>query len=274
MGRIAAFVYGIISYVLFLGSFLYAIAFVGDFYVPKTINSGATGPFLDSMLVNVLLLGLFAVQHSGMARPGFKKWWTKIVPKPIERSTYVLLASAVLVLLMWQWRPMPDIVWSVDNELGRNILWGLFGLGWFIVLASTYMISHAHLFGLTQVYNYLKRKGFSPPKFQTPGFYRYVRHPLMAGFFIAFWATPEMTVGHLVFSLATTGYILIALQLEERDLINHFGETYRKYRQQVPMFIPRPGRKASVKESEQKQDSRREHQPPLEEELPKNVRTG
>jgi len=250
MGRILAFIYGIVSYVLFLGAFLYAIACVGDFYVTKTINSGETGNFIQSLLINVGLLGLFAIQHSGMARPGFKKWWTKIIPEPIERSTYVLLASGVLILLMWQWQPMTGIVWSLEGELARWILWGLFGLGWFIVLVSTYMISHAHLFGLTQVYNFLKRKGFSGPKFQTPGFYRYVRHPLMLGFFIAFWATAEMTVGHLLFSVATTGYILIALQLEERDLLQTFGDKYRKYREQVPMFIPWPGRKAMVNKQE------------------------
>jgi protein-S-isoprenylcysteine O-methyltransferase Ste14 len=250
MGRVLAFLYGVVSYLIFLGSFLYAIAFVGDFYVSKTINSGETGAFWSSLLINVGLLGLFAIQHSGMARPGFKEWWTKIIPKPIERSTYVLLASLVLVLLMWQWQPLTGIVWSVENEIGRWILWGLFGLGWFIVLISTYMISHFHLFGLTQVTNYLRKKGFASPEFQTPGFYRYVRHPLMLGFFIAFWAIPDMTVGHLLFSVATTGYILIALQLEESDLLEAFGEKYQKYREQVPMFIPRPGRKATINEEQ------------------------
>ncbi|MGK7370141.1 MAG: methanethiol S-methyltransferase [Candidatus Halalkalibacterium sp. M3_1C_030] len=250
MGRILAFIYGLVSYLIFLAAFLYAIAFVGGFYVPKTINSGEPGAFLPSLFINIALLGLFAVQHSGMARPGFKRWWTKIIPKPIERSTYVLLSSGVLILLMWQWQPMTGIVWSVESEWGRWILWGLFGLGWLLVLASTYMISHAHLFGLTQVYNFLKRRGLSGPKFQTPGFYRYVRHPLMLGFFIAFWATPEMTVGHLLFSGATTGYILIALQLEERDLIQTFGDKYRQYREQVPMIMPWPGRKATIKKHE------------------------
>lgn len=250
MGRILAFIYGGVCYTLFLGSFLYAIAFVGDFLVPKTINTGETGTFLNALVINLALLGLFAIQHSGMARPGFKKWWTRFVPEPIERSTYVLFASAVLILLMWQWRPLPEIIWSVENEIARQVIWGLFGLGWFIVLASTYMISHAHLFGLKQVYNFLKKKGLDYPEFQTPGFYRYVRHPLMTGFFIAFWATPEMTTGHFVFSMATTGYILIALQLEERDLLDRFGQKYRKYRDQVPMFIPRPGRKAKLDDSE------------------------
>lgn len=251
MGRLLAFFYGIICYTIFLGSFVYAIAFVGDFYVPKTINSGTEGALLPSLGINILLLGLFAIQHSGMARPGFKKWWTKIIPQPIERSTYVLLASAVLVLLMWQWQPLPEIVWSVENEAGRWILWGLFGLGWFIVLLSTYMISHAHLFGLKQVYAFLKKNGLSGPEFQTPGFYRYVRHPLMAGFFIAFWATPEMSVGHLLFSVATTGYILIALRFEERDLLDLFGEKYRQYKKQVPMFIPIPGRKATIEKRDE-----------------------
>ncbi len=251
MGRILAFIYGIVCYVIFFGSFLYAIGFVGDFGVPKTIDTGESGAFWPALLTNLILLGLFAIQHSGMARPGFKKWWTKIIPEPIERSTYVLLASAVLILLMWQWQPMTAIVWSVEAEIGRWLLWGLFALGWLIVFISTYMISHAHLFGLKQVYEFLKRRGLEKPEFQTPGFYRYVRHPLMAGFFIAFWATPEMTVGHLLFSAATTGYILIALQLEERDLVNMFGEKYRKYRKQVPMFIPRPGRKATVNKQEE-----------------------
>jgi len=249
MGRVLGFIYGLIAYIIFLGSFLYAIAFVGDFYVPKTIDSGgAAADFWPALLINLGLLGLFALQHSGMARPGFKRWWTRIIPKPIERSTYVLLASLVLILLMWQWRPLPTIIWSVENEVGRIVLWSLFGLGWFIVLASTYMISHAHLFGLQQVHQFLNRRQLSGPEFQTPGFYGYVRHPLMAGFFIAFWATPEMTLGHLVFTLATTGYILLALRFEERDLINEFGETDRRYREQGPKFFPRPGRKASIEE--------------------------
>lgn len=246
--RILAFLYGIISYLIFLGSFLYAICFIGGFLAPKTIDSGESTAFLPALLINLLLLGLFAVQHSGMARREFKEWWTKIIPKPIERSTYVLLSSAVLILLMWQWRPMPTVIWSVENEIGQNLLWGLFALGWLIVLASTYMISHAHLFGLKQVRQYLNRKKLSGPRFQTPGFYRYVRHPLMAGFFIAFWATPHMTLGHLLFSIATTGYILIALRLEERDLIRHFGDRYRLYRQQVPMIFPLPGQKARMEE--------------------------
>ena len=255
MGRILAFIYGIISYVLFLGAFCYAIAFVGDFWVPKTINSGSAGAFWPSLIINAGLLSLFAIQHSGMARPGFKKWWTKIIPEQIERSTYVLLASASLILLYWLWQPLPATIWSVENETGRWILWGLFGFGWILVVVCTFLISHAHLFGLTQVYDFLKARKLWNPNFQTPGLYRYMRHPMMLGFFFAFWAIPEMTVGHLVFSIATTGYILIALQLEEHDLLQAFGEKYRQYRQRVPMFIPRPGYKAPMDTEERSKKS-------------------
>jgi protein-S-isoprenylcysteine O-methyltransferase Ste14 len=243
MSRILAFIYGVISYLAFLAAFCYAIAFVGDFYVPKTINSGVIGSFWSSLLINAGLLSLFAIQHSGMARPGFKKWWTKIIPEPIERSTYVLLASTVLFLLYWQWQPMTSIIWSIESEIGRWILWGLFGLGWGTVVYTTFLISHAHLFGLTQVRDFVKDRDLWEPEFQTPNLYRHMRHPMMLGFFLAFWAIPNMTAGHLLFSIATTGYILIALQLEERDLLQTFGERYRKYREQVPMFIPRPGKK-------------------------------
>lgn len=251
MGRILAFIYGIISYAMFLGSFCYAIAFVGDFYVPKTINTGEAGDILSSLLINTGLLGLFAIQHSGMARPGFKKWWTKVIPKPIERSTYVLLASASLILLYWLWQPLTATIWSVEHEIGRWILWGLFGLGWGLVLYTTFLISHAHLFGLTQVRDFLNDRYLWEPDFQTPGLYRYVRHPMMLGFFIAFWAIPEMTAGHLLFSVATTGYILIALRLEENDLVHTFGVRYRKYRERVPMFIPRLSRKSTIGSKEQ-----------------------
>lgn len=251
MGRILAFIYGVISYGMFLGAFCYAIAFVGDFWVPKTINSGEAGALLPALLINVGLLSLFAVQHSGMARPGFKKWWTKIIPEPIERSTYVLLASGVLFLLYWQWQPLPATIWSVENEIGRWILWGLFGLGWGLVVYTTFLISHARHFGLTQVRDFMKDRELWEPKFQTPNLYSHMRHPMMLGFFLAFWAIPDMTAGHLLFSVATTGYILIALQLEERDLLDAFGERYRKYREEVPMFIPRLGQKSTVDSKEQ-----------------------
>lgn len=249
MRRFLGFIYGFLNYLVFLGVFLYAIAFVGDFLVPKTIDTGSpTGAFWPSLLVNAGLLGLFAVQHSGMARQSFKKWWTKIVPWPIERSTYVLFTNAVLILLYWQWRPLPEVVWSVEGTVGQWVLWGLFGLGWTLVLIATFMISHAHLFGIKQVYQYLRGEDLSSPDFQVRGLYRYVRHPLNLGFIIAFWATPLMTVGHLVFAVATTGYIFIAMVLEERDLIAQFGERYRRYRERVPMIVPRPTGKTSVEE--------------------------
>ena len=239
MKRVATFLYGVICYLIFLVTFVYAIGFVGNLVVPRSIDSGAPGAFWPSLLINLGLLGLFGVQHSAMARPGFKRWWTKIVPEPIERSTYVLFASLALVLLFWQWRPLPHIVWSVHGEVGRTVLWTAYGLGWGLVLASTFMISHAHLFGVSQVRDYLQRRQQSEPGFQTPGLYRHMRHPIMTGFFIAFWATPEMTAGRLVFAVVTTAYILVALQLEERDLVRFFGEKYKAYRSQVPMFIPR-----------------------------------
>ena len=246
MGRILAFIYGIISYGLFLGTYCYAIAFVGDFGVPKTINSGEIGAFWPSLFINAGLLSLFALQHSGMARPGFKKWWTKIIPEPIERSTYVLLASASLILLYWFWQPMAGTIWTVENETVRWILWGLFGFGWALVVYVTFLISHAHLFGLTQVRDFMKDRELWSPKFQTPNLYQHMRHPMMLGFFFAFWAIPDMTVGHLLFSVATTGYILVALQLEEHDLLDAFGERYQKYCEQVPMLIPWPGNKSVV----------------------------
>lgn len=242
MKRITGFFYGVICYLIFFASFVYAIGFVGNLVVPKSIDSGAAGAFWPSLLINLLLLGLFGIQHSVMARPGFKRWWTKLVPEPVERSTYVLFASLALVLLFWQWRPLPEVVWSMQGEVGRTLLWTLYALGWGLVLASTFMISHAHLFGVRQVRDYLQRKEQWQPGFQTPGLYRHMRHPIMTGFFIAFWVTPDMTAGHLVFALVTTAYILVALRLEERDLIAFFGERYEAYRRQVPMFLPRLAR--------------------------------
>lgn len=238
MKRVSAFIYGLACYVIFLATFLYAVAFIANIYVPKTIDSGMSGPSAISVFIDLLLLGVFGVQHSLMARPGFKKWWTKIIPKSVERSTYVLFASLALILVYWQWQPLPDLVWNVESESGRMALWILSGLGWFIVLTGTYMISHWHLFGLKQVTENLKGQEPSPPKFMTPGYYQYVRHPLMLGFIIAFWATPTMSVGHLLFAGASTGYILIALQFEEHDLLQVFGERYRRYKDRVPGLIP------------------------------------
>ena len=215
-------------------------------FVPRSIDfGGPEAPFMTALLINAALLGLFAAQHSVMARPAFKNWWTKYVPRPVERSTYVLLASLALVLLFWQWRPMPGVVWSVRNAAGSYALLALAAVGWLTVLLSTYIINHFDLFGLRQVYLNLRGGEYTHLPFKVSAFYKFIRHPLLLGFIIAFWATPVMTVGHLVFAVATTAYMLIAIRLEERDL-ESFHSEYAEYKRQVPMLIPLPGRKAAA----------------------------
>ena len=239
MARITAFAYGVVSYAIFFGTFLYAIGFVGNIAVPKAMDGAPQLPFTQALLINLGLLTVFAVQHSLMARPAFKKWWTLVIPKPIERSTYVLFSSLALILLFWQWQPLGGVVWQVSDPMGQALLYGLFAFGWLLVLVTTFLINHFDLFGLRQVWLYLRKKPYTPLRFVMPGPYKMVRHPLYVGWFFAFWATPTMTITHLLFAVATAAYILIAIQLEERDLVGEHGESYQAYRRRVPMLIPR-----------------------------------
>lgn len=236
--RLAALLYGIVAYVIFLGTFLYAIGFVENFAVPKGIDDGVTGAAWSAIAVNLALLGLFALQHSIMARPGFKQWWTRIVPRPIERSTFVLLTSMALILLFWQWRPIPKVIWQVERDWARLVLTGISLSGWLLVLYATFVIDHFDLFGLRQVFLYFKGREYAHPPFVARSVYRLVRHPLMLGFMVAFWFTPDMTGGHLLFAAVTTAYIVVAIRIEERDLIRFLGDDYREYRRRTPMLIP------------------------------------
>jgi protein-S-isoprenylcysteine O-methyltransferase Ste14 len=238
MAKFIAFLYGLAAYLVFLLAFLYAIGFVTGLVVPKTIDDGAVTGLRESLVVNILLLSLFAVQHSVMARKSFKQWWTRFVPKSVERSTYVLLASLALLLLFWQWRPIPVAVWKVADQQMAMAVMGLSFFGWFLVLLSTLMINHFELFGLQQVVVNLAGWTTSEARFKAPLLYKLVRHPIYLGFIIAFWATPTMTAGHLLFAAVTTSYIFVGIALEERDLIELFGDEYRGYRQRVSMLVP------------------------------------
>lgn len=238
MGRLIAFLYGIAAYLFFAVTFLYAVAFVSNVIVPTTIDTGKASPPLLAAIIDLGLMAVFAIQHSVMARQGFKRWWTKIVPEPIERSTYVVASSAALALLLWQWRPIPVVVWWVENRTFAMLILALALVGWLIVGLSTFLISHFELFGLAQVGRNLIRRAPQPPEFRTPLFYRFVRHPLYLGFAIAFWATPVMSVGHLLFAVVTSAYIFVGIVFEERDLMAAFGEEYRRYKARVPMIFP------------------------------------
>jgi protein-S-isoprenylcysteine O-methyltransferase Ste14 len=238
MGRLIALFYGVACYVIFVVTFLYAVGFVGGFAVPKTIDSGPVVPLGEALFINILLMGLFAVQHSVMARKGFKQWWTRFIPKPVERSTYVLLSSLALILLFWQWRPIPMTVWHIEEAPVAVAVTALSFLGWFIALTSTFLINHFQLFGLSQVADNFSAKPELTLRFQMPLYYKFVRHPIYLGFLIAFWAAPSMSVGHLLFAAVTTAYTFVGIMLEERDLIDLFGDEYRRYRARVSMLIP------------------------------------
>jgi methanethiol S-methyltransferase len=242
--KIVTFIYGIVSYALGVASLLYLICFLSNVVVPKTIDSAPVGAIAPAVLIDLILVGLFALQHSIMARPGFKERWTRIVPKPAERSTYVLLTGVVLALLYWQWQPIPGVVWNVEDAVGKGLLQGLFWLGWVILFASTFMINHFDLFGLRQVYLRLKDEPYRPVPFVQVALYRFVRHPIMLGVLIGIWATPHMSVGHLLFAAASTVYVFIGIFLEEHDTREALGETYERYRQATPMIVPMPRRSA------------------------------
>jgi protein-S-isoprenylcysteine O-methyltransferase Ste14 len=243
MMRALVLLYGVVCYCVFFATFLYAIGFVGGVVVPKGIDDGAPVSFLMAFAVNLGLLSIFAVQHSVMARPAFKRWWTRFVPQAVERSTYVLASSVALILLFWLWRPMTTVIWDIEPVPARFVVWGFFWLGWLTVLVATFLINHFDLFGLRQVYLFATGHPYTPVGFRTPALHKFVRHPIMLGFLIAFWAAPTMTAGHLLFSAVTTAYVLLAIQLEEHDLVMFHGEDYRAYQRQVRMLLPVPTRR-------------------------------
>ena len=235
--------YGVVTYVFFFATFLFMVGFVGNLPLPKTIDSGVPGPWAEAVAVNLLLISLFGVQHSVMARPAFKRWWTRIVPEPIERSTYVLAATLALALMLWQWRPITEpLVWNVEQALWVDALTVVFWAGWGVLLLSTFLINHFELFGLRQVFARLLGHTLPVPQFRTPLLYRQVRHPIYLGFMLSFWSTPRMTAGHLLFAVGMTVYILIGIYFEERDLVAQFGDRYRRYRERVGMLLPLPGK--------------------------------
>lgn len=239
MARIAILIYGIASYLLFLGVFVYGIGFIGGFIVPTSLDAAPSRPLGIALAIDLGLLSLFAIQHSGMARPAFKRWWTRIVPESAERSTYVLLSSLAMIALYALWQPIGGIIWSVGSDTGRDLVFALYLFGWALLLYATFLIDHFDLFGLAQVWRQSRNRRHMPPQFHTPSLYRFVRHPLYVGWLIIFWAAPVMTTAHLVFALMTTAYILVAIQLEERDLIHAFGENYLSYRSSTGMLLPR-----------------------------------
>ena len=238
MGRFIAFLYGLASYVVFFVTILYAIGFVSGLVVPKTIDTGTVVPLAEALVVNLLLMSVFAIQHSVMARKPFKRWWTRFVPASVERSTYVLFASLALVLLFWQWRPIPALVWQIADPQIAMAVTGLSLVGWVIVFTSTFLINHFELFGLHQVANNLAGRSMPVPRFRTPLYYQFVRHPIYLGFIIAFWAAPTMTTGRMLFAAVTTAYIVVGILLEERDLVDLFGDEYRRYKDRVSMLVP------------------------------------
>ncbi len=246
MRHIAFLLYGLLSYFIFFGTFLYSAAFLSNRFIPKTIDSGEPGAIGTAFLVNVVVLALFALQHSGMARPGFKAWWTRIVPEPIERSTYVFLSSLAMWVMFAFWQPMPTVLWAASSPAIEALMNALFLGGLGLVFVSTLLIDHFDLFGLRQVFLHFRGVIYEPKPFTTPSLYRYVRHPLYWGWFFTIWATPNMTVGHLLFASICTAYIMIAVRIEERDLVDVFGERYRRYQDQVPMFVPRPRREMAA----------------------------